>query len=167
MLASSSTTTGKPPIDGGVLNFAWDGNRWGAQLAIKIDKTPHMYIRGNNNSDWDASWLTVLDSNNFNTYAPKKDGTGATGTWGISISGSATKATQDSDGHAINTTYAKLSGATFTGAVTGTSFAASGYMTVNSGNSGTAGGLALWSTDPTSYGIMLRTTANQGKHGYV
>ena len=30
----------------------------------------------------------------------------------------ATKATQDSDGNAINTTYAKLSGATFTGAVT-------------------------------------------------
>lgn len=30
---------------------------------------------------------------------------------------SATKATQDSDGNTINTTYAKLSGATFTGAI--------------------------------------------------
>lgn len=43
-------------------------------------------------------------------YAPAKAGTGASGTWGISISGNAatsTKATQDSDGSAINTTYLK------------------------------------------------------------
>jgi len=93
MLAAGSTTTGKPPAEGGVLNFGWDNDKWAAQLAIRINSTPHLYLRGNNNSDWDASWLTVLDSNNFNTYAPKKDGTGATGTWGISISGSATKAT--------------------------------------------------------------------------
>ena len=93
MLAAGSTTTGKPPAEGGVLNFAWDNDRWGAQLAIKAHTTPHIYIRGNNNSDWDTSWLTVLDSNNYNTYAPKNDGTGATGTWGISISGSATSAT--------------------------------------------------------------------------
>jgi len=118
MLATDSTTTGKPPAAGGVLNFGWDNNnKWAAQLAIRINSTPHLYLRGNNNSDWDASWLTVLDSNNFNTYAPKKDGTGATGTWGISISGSATKATQDSDGNAINTTYLKRSGGTMTGAI--------------------------------------------------
>ena len=167
MLAARSTTTGKPPAEGGVLNFGWDGDKWGAQLAISINTTPHLYLRGNNNSDWDASWLTVLDSNNFNTYAPKKDGTGATGTWGISISGSATKATQDSDGNAINTTYAKLSGATFTGAVTGTSFGATGYLSANSGNSLTTAGLALYSTDPNSYGIALRSTGNKGVHGYV
>ena len=49
------------------------------------------------------------------------DGTGATGTWGISISGNAataTKATQDSDGNTINTTYLKLSGGTMTGNLT-------------------------------------------------
>ena len=63
--------------------------------------------------------------------------------------------------------YAKLSGATFTGAVTGTSFGASSYMSVNTGNSGTAGGLALYGTTPTSYGIAMRQTSNCGKHGYV
>lgn len=81
--------------------------------------------------------------------------------------GAATKATQDSDGNAINTTYMKKSGGAFTGAVTGTSFAASSYITVNSGNSGIAGGLALFGTAPTSYGIAMRNTSNGGKHGYV
>lgn len=63
--------------------------------------------------------------------------------------------------------YAKLTGATFTGAVTGTSFGASSYMSVNIDNSSAAGGLALFGTNPTTYGIAMRTTANGGKHGYV
>lgn len=32
---------------------------------------------------------TLLNTGNYNAYAPKLDGTGATGTWGINISGSA------------------------------------------------------------------------------
>ena len=60
----------------------------------------------------------VYNENNEQLYhgtLPLADGTDATGTWGISITGSATKATQDSDGNAINTTYLKLSGGTMTG----------------------------------------------------
>lgn len=37
----------------------------------------------------------------------------------------------------------------------------------NTANSGAAGGLALYGVDPTTYGIIFRGTANQGKHGYV
>lgn len=36
----------------------------------------------------------VLTSNNYNGYAPTKTGTGASGTWGISISGNATTASK-------------------------------------------------------------------------
>ena len=36
---------------------------------------------------------TLLHSGNFNSYAPKLDGTGATGTWGINITGNAATAT--------------------------------------------------------------------------
>lgn len=36
---------------------------------------------------------TILHSRNFNSYAPKLDGTGATGNWGIDISGNAATAT--------------------------------------------------------------------------
>ena len=83
------------------------------------------------------------------------------------VSGTATKANQDGDGNTISSTYAKLSGATFTGAVTGTSFSASSYLAANSGNSGTAGGIALYGTSPITYGIAMRQTTNGGKHGHV
>ena len=59
------------------------------------------------------------------------------------------------------------SGGTFTGAVTGTSFGASSYLAANTGNSGTAGGLALYGTTPTIYGIAMRLASNDGKHGFV
>lgn len=70
------------------------------------------YIGGGNNNK--INWYKKLVFS---------DGTGATGTWGINISGnantanSATKATQDSQGQQINTTYVKGvtgSGATLT-----------------------------------------------------
>ena len=38
-------------------------------------------------------WRILLDSSNYNSYAPKLDGTGANGTWGINISGNAATAT--------------------------------------------------------------------------
>lgn len=34
-----------------------------------------------------GSWMTILDSSNYNSYAPKLDGTGASGTWNINIQG--------------------------------------------------------------------------------
>lgn len=39
-------------------------------------------------------WYKMLDSGNYNSYSPKLDGTGATGTWGINISGNASSATK-------------------------------------------------------------------------
>lgn len=250
-LATSSMTEGKPPTDAGILNFAWDNNKWSSQLAIMMNSTPHIYIRGNNNTSWDANWLTVLDSNNYNNYAPTKTGIGASGTWGISITGnaatatsatSATKATNADylanhvvDETTINNTVGTFSftgsgtpwagldwvglqvgssndkwqlianngdlqwrqndsgssdtanwnawkillnssnysnyavpksGGEFTGAVTGTSFSATDYIRVNA-SSGTSGGLALWNTDVTQYGIAMRLTENGGTHGYV
>ena len=41
-----------------------------------------------------ASSNTVLDSGNYNSYAPTLTGTGASGTWGINISGNAASATK-------------------------------------------------------------------------
>lgn len=40
-------------------------------------------------------------------------------------------------------------------------------MSVNTGNSGTTGGLALYGSDVTQYGIAMRQTSNGGKHGFV
>lgn len=72
---------------------------------------------GGTNATWN-SWYSLLSSGNYTDYTVTKTGSGASGTWGIGISGNAataTKATQDSDGNAINSTYLKLSGGTVTG----------------------------------------------------
>lgn len=47
------------------------------------------------NKSGDALWRnnTILHSNNYNSYAPTLTGTGASGTWGISITGNANTAT--------------------------------------------------------------------------
>ena len=62
-------------------------------------------------------WASLLDSGNFNKYAPTKTGTGASGTWGINITGTATKATNDGNGANIADTYLKKAGDTVTGAL--------------------------------------------------
>ena len=56
-------------------------------------------------------WAQLLDSNNYNNFAPKKDGTGASGTWGINISGNAAN---DGNGNNIVNTYETKSDATNT-----------------------------------------------------
>ena len=40
-----------------------------------------------------GSWLRLIHSGNYNSYAPTKTGTGASGTWGISITGSSASCT--------------------------------------------------------------------------
>ena len=43
-------------------------------------------------SGYSPTWYRVLTNNNYTSYTVKKDGTGATGTWGINISGNAATA---------------------------------------------------------------------------
>lgn len=81
----------------------------------------------------------TIDLSNY----PTKNGTGATGTWPISISGAATKASQDSNGRVIADTYLKKAGDTAAGNITAPNFI--GHLKGNadtatacSGNSATA-----------------------------
>ena len=59
-----------------------------ADIAVPLNNTNGIYWRqiryGTN-----YGWYTLLDSNNYTSYTVKKDGTGASGTWGINITGSA------------------------------------------------------------------------------
>ena len=50
---------------------------------------------------WD-SWKTVLDSNNYSTYVPTLTGGGASGTWGIGITGNAGTITSQANSATIN-----------------------------------------------------------------
>ena len=69
-----------------------------------------------------VGWYKMLDSGNYNSYAPKLDGTGASGTWGINISGNAATATNADklDGvHYQNILERQCSGSGSSGTATG------------------------------------------------
>jgi len=97
-LASSSMTTHKPPAgDGYITTYHWDNSGWAAQFYLRHNKdNPAPMVRGatstDNTSDW-GEWKYILTEVNYTDYTVKKDGTGASGNWGISISGNATTAT--------------------------------------------------------------------------
>ena len=256
---------------------------WGQQFSdnrLKYTPSGGSETTVTDTGDW-TMWLTGNGTSNTATLNMRIDGTFYATTFNGNLSGnastatSATKATQDSDGNAINTTYLKKSGGTITGALAlngdlqlkpassssndspdivwyygngqekarlwtaDTYSAASGltyrlyksdgtslhsgtiplsdtkntagstdtsskifligatsqaanpqtysddqvYVTsgtlqtnitnaaaginANTANSSTAGGVSLYSTDPTAYGVIFRGTGNQGKHGYV
>lgn len=56
-------------------------------------------------SDNNGNVFPLLHSGNYTDYAPTKTGSGASGTWGIDISGTAAKATADANGNNIASTY--------------------------------------------------------------
>ena len=95
----------------------------------------------------------VIDTSTVNNYAPTKTGGGASGTWGINISGNsatATKAAQDSAGQQINTTYIKglsVSGKTITytkgNGTTGTITTQDTVYTLPAASSSTLGGIKM------------------------
>ena len=98
-LSTSSMTTDKPPIgDGHILHFAWD-NTGGWDNELAIGSNGHLSVRGGqgsgnttNSTQSYTNWNTILDSANYTSYTVKKDGTGATGDWGINITGNAATA---------------------------------------------------------------------------
>lgn len=133
--ATKLMTTNKPKSDGHILHFYWDNTGgYDSQLAVTIGENPELQIRGQQASIW-GEWQNVLSSNNYTDYTVKKDGTGASGTWGISITGnaatatkaisadSATKATQDGNGNVISSTYLPLTGGSMTGTIISSSAA--------------------------------------------
>ena len=106
----------------GQILVSWEGN--GHTPASK------MYFRGktdNNAGDW-SSWNEVIDSSNYTSYTVTKGGSGASGTWGINISGSSASCTGNS------ATATKLQTArtiSLTGSVTGSgTFDGSGNLSI-------------------------------------
>ena len=91
--SEETNTTGLASKDGLLLSMGWTGTTtYGFQLIIDDAASNTAKIRAKN-STW-ANWSTLLHENNYTTWTVKKDGTGASGTWGISISGNAATATK-------------------------------------------------------------------------
>ena len=72
--------------DGGLYSSAYSSS-WIHQIYGDF-RTGQIAIRGKNNGTWQA-WRTVLDSSNYTSYAPSLTGSGASGTWGINVTGTA------------------------------------------------------------------------------
>lgn len=74
-------------------------NQWGYILDIGNNAERHqiwmtqssgdMAHRGGNSNGWSGSWRILLDSINYTSYTVTKTGSGASGTWGINVTGSA------------------------------------------------------------------------------
>lgn len=126
LATSAMESSSKPTMgDSHVLHLAWDNTAYAAQLAVEHIKSGTSYVhaqirgQGSTQANW-SNWFYLLDENNYTDYTVTKTGTGASGNWGISITGNAdtaTKATQDESGNNIKTNYASslfISGTTFT-----------------------------------------------------
>lgn len=74
------TSTSSPGVSNGIIiSTGWTSTSYGAQIAIDDDPTYYIALRQKGTSGWSA-WKRI----------PMGDGTGASGTWGISISGTST-----------------------------------------------------------------------------
>lgn len=103
-----------------------DGSGYGMTIYSTLSSDGNLYW---NKQISPNSWVgqrTILDSHNYNDYAPSKSGSGASGTWGINITGNA--------GSASSVAWGNVSGkpSTFTPAA----------HTHNYAGSGSAGGSA-------------------------
>lgn len=74
-----------------VLTCEGSDANYNTQLALGMT-VEALYYRYRNAGTW-GSWRNILHSGNYNSYAPTKTGGGASGTWGINITGTAAKLT--------------------------------------------------------------------------
>ena len=117
-----------------------DAYGWGQVISISTaDARFQLYASDQNNNGrlryrtgWgnnkDHPWNTILDSENYNLFAPTKTGGGASGTWGINISGNADSATNADtvDGYHASDIINRISAAN-TGGIVAASLTENGY----------------------------------------
>lgn len=134
----SGDTTANDGGDGFIMQWSWGSGSVGGQIYLDDNPSRTMMIRGRNNdaNKTFTAWSKFLHSDNYTSYTVTKTGTGASGTWGINISGNAATATSATTaGSATTATSAgKLSTArtiSLTGSVTGSgNFDGSGNLSI-------------------------------------
>lgn len=87
-------TNGYPTTYGNVLHVRGTGANqlllgWSGTDGVTVDN----YIRSKRDNDTGAwsGWAKIITDQNYNSHSPTLTGTGASGTWGINVTGSATK----------------------------------------------------------------------------
>ena len=80
---STWNSTSSPGVNNGIIiNTGWISPNYGAQIAIDDDPTYYIALRQRDNNGWKA-WKRI----------PMGDGTGASGSWGINVTGSSASCT--------------------------------------------------------------------------
>ena len=70
-----------------------NGGGYYADLAVSMTTNLGLSRRVISNGAQLSNWVTILDALNYNSYSPTLTGTGASGSWGISITGNAATST--------------------------------------------------------------------------
>lgn len=115
--------------------------------AANSTSAPNIYVRAGIDTTW-GSFAQFLHAANYNNYSPTLTGGGASGTWGINVTGSASSAT-------TATTATNQSGGTVN-ATTGTF---SGKVTINNGSTGAGSSSSLFANGGD---ITAARASNQG-----
>lgn len=106
-----------------------------ADIAVPLNDTAGIYWRqiryGTN-----YGWFKLLDSNNYTNYTVTKTGSGASGTWGINVTGNAGTATKLQTARTIRTNLSSTSTANFNGTADITP-GITGTLSVGHGGTGT------------------------------
>ena len=159
----------------GILYLGTHPGKYGHQLGFSSNG--NIYHRYQNGSDFPntangGSWEILLTSNNYTTYTVKKDGTGASGTWGISITGNAKTATNIAWSGVTDkpafTTWSEtssassysLSNAAWTNTITLPTTAGSYILNIVSGNSTLTGVFSIGASDNAKDEISLHLHGN-------
>lgn len=101
--AGSNSCTNTGQASGTAFGLYVGRNAEGYRYQKMITTGNLIYYRTYNSTSWSV-WSTNIDSTNYTSYAPTKTGTGASGTWGISVTGNAATATKLATARSINGT---------------------------------------------------------------
>lgn len=75
-----------------LLHLGGGDTMWQIQGTYGSSGSGVLYFRQGYNGSW-GTWLTMLSSSNYNNYSPTLTGGGASGTWGINVTGTAASET--------------------------------------------------------------------------
>ena len=110
---------------------------------------------------WNGSDYTLLHSDNYNSYAPTLTGTGASGSWGISVTGSSGSTTGNAATATTLQTARTINGTSFDGSanITTATWGTARTLTIgNTGKSVNGSANVAWSLD--EIGAELKPTLN-------
>jgi hypothetical protein len=144
----------------------WTG---GKSHQLGFTDNNNLFIRSGTLAEWGA-WHKIVTSNNYTDYTPTKTGTGASGTWGISITGSAASAgTATSAGSAtLAASATKLATAR---TINGVSFDGTADITISdpnkfgSGGGTVSGDITIAKVNPTLFLNDTGTATGAGAAG--